>query len=146
MTPEEVRKFCNECKRKLSEKGDVTFRAQTDGDKYLLIRTEHGYAVHYEWWIDRNNLIKVCLHFEVKNNPKLNKEYYDTCMAKIGYPPNDLIQGIQIQHGIRGKAKNWRHITIQRPLSADVVSDTDVAWAVKMMQLLRKTFGDTFIK
>jgi hypothetical protein len=56
---------------------------------------------------------------------------------------DELDKGELSYEDLFGNNNNWRHITIRKPLSsATEVTECDVDWAVKMMQLMLKTFDD----
>jgi hypothetical protein len=144
-----VRLFLEKCEDKLTklrkeeEKRQLTFKYPEKG-RCLQIKTELNYDVHYEWWIDKDNFIRVALHFEKQNAPALNKERYLQCVpCTKNLQEDELDKGELSYEDLFGNNNNWRHITIRKPLSsATEVTECDVDWAVKMMQLMLKTFDD----
>ena len=146
MTRVNVRLFNEKCEFKLTElrrkerKNQLTFNYPLKAPRCLQIRTPLVDQVHYEWWIDRNNNIRVALHLEKQADPDLNRERYEQCRPLVVTITSNLIKGGYIDHGTFGEARNWHHITISKKLTSDEVKDCEVDWAVDMMQLMLNTF------
>jgi hypothetical protein len=143
MTNSECKKFYAACSKVWVEKYSK-LESKIAYNRYLQIPTERGYAVHYELWINKDNNIKVCLHFESKNNEKLNKGRYEICSKHLSALTKPAIKGGTLDQGPHGKSKIWCQITIKKPLTDSFAED--VKWTVDMLHLMKKTFDETVNK